>query len=67
MLEFMQLVPRVCSVLEKLMDRIPKEEMIEKYHSPEGLRVRVVIDDTEILAQIREKKPDQVVIPNDGQ
>lgn len=58
MLELMQLIPRICSVVDKLMDRIPKEEMIAKYHSPEGLRIRIVIDDAEIIAQIREKKPE---------
>ena len=57
-------ISRVCATVDRLLDRIPQEEMIAKYHSPEGLRIRVVIEDTEIIAQIREKKPVQEMIPD---
>jgi len=48
---------RVCSTIDRLLERIPQEEMIARYRSPEGLRIRVVIEETEIIAQIRERKP----------
>ena len=55
---------RVCATVDRLLERIPQEEMIARYRSPEGLRIRVVIEDTEIIAQIREKKPVQEMIPD---
>ena len=48
---------RVCATVDRLLERIPQEEMIARYRSPEGLRIRVVIEETEIIAQIRERKP----------
>jgi len=54
MFEIMKLVPQVCTVLEKLLDRVPKEEWMAKYHSPQGLRVRIVVENTEVIAQIRD-------------
>lgn len=57
MFEIMKLVPQVCTVLEKLLERVPKEEWMEKYHSPQGLRVRIVIENTEMIAQIRDITP----------
>lgn len=64
MFELMQGLPRLCSTIDRLLDRVPKDEMIAKYRSPEGLRIRIVIDDTEIIAQIREKKPEQELEPS---
>lgn len=55
MLALLKIVPQITDTLNRILDRIPKEEMIAKYHSPEGLKVKVDIEGTEVFFVIREK------------
>lgn len=55
MMELLTLVPKITGTLDRILDCIPKEEMIAKYNSPEGLKIKIEIEGTEVFVLARKK------------
>lgn len=57
MLDLIRIVPQITATLDRILDRVPVEEMRAKYDTPDGLRIKIEIEGAEIFTVIR-KKPE---------